>query len=94
MAYFDANRETEIITDASPVGVAAILAQKSGSVRHVIAYASRSLTPVEQRYSQTEREALAIIWACEHFHMYIYGKPLKATITHLYQSEDMNISPY
>ena len=68
MAYFNANWETEIITDASPVCVAAILAQKNGSDRHVIAYASCSLTPVEQRYSQTEHEALAIIWACEHFH--------------------------
>ena len=39
----------------------------------VIAYASRALTPVEQRYSQIEREALAIIWATEHFHLYFYG---------------------
>ena len=34
--------------------------------------AGRSLTPVEQRYSQTEREALGVLFACEHFHLYIY----------------------
>lgn len=34
---------------------------------------ARALTPVEQRYSQTEREALTIVWSCEHFHLYQYG---------------------
>ncbi len=35
--------------------------------------ASRSLTEVKVRYSQTEHEALAIVWACERFHTYLYG---------------------
>ena len=43
-----------------------------GSIRP-FAYASRSLSPVEQRYSQTEREALSGVWACEKFHVYIHG---------------------
>ena len=40
----------------------------------VIAYASRGLTDVERRYSQTAREALALVWACERFNMYIFGR--------------------
>ena len=67
--YFDPKKDIEVITDASPVGLGAILVQNE----NVVAYASRGLTDVETRYSQTEREALAIVWACEHFDMYING---------------------
>ena len=63
---------THVITDASPVGLGAVLAQKQGGEFRVIMYAGRSLTDVECRYSQTEREALAIVWACERFHTYLY----------------------
>ena len=75
-AYFDPEKDTEISVDASPVGLAAILVQVDPKTKETqaITYASRSLTATEQRYSQTEREALAIIWACEHLHLYVYGK--------------------
>ena len=75
MAYFDPNKETDLITDASPWGLSAILMQKSPGQddRRVVAYASRALSDVERRYSQTEREALAIVWAVERLHVYLYG---------------------
>jgi hypothetical protein len=46
--------------------------QKDGE-RKPVAYISKSLTEVERRYSQIEREALAIVWAVERFHDYLYG---------------------
>ena len=75
MAYFDKEKHTELTTDASPWGLSAILSQRTPGQedRRIVAYVSRSLTPVEQRYSQTEREALAIVWAVERLHMYLYG---------------------
>ena len=75
MAYFDQSKETEVITDASPFGLSAILIQKTPGRedRKVVAYASRSLSDVESRYSQTEKEALAIVWAIERLHLYLFG---------------------
>ena len=40
----------------------------------MITFASKALSPVEQHYSQTERKTL--VWACEHFHLYIFGAPV------------------
>ena len=83
-AYFDPDKPTEINVDASPVGLGAILAQTNSTTgdKHVVAYASRSLTAVEQRCSQTEREALAVVWGCEYYHLYIYGKPVTVNTDH------------
>ena len=83
-AYFDPVKDTELSVDASPVGLAAILSQKGQETgtSHIVTYASRSLTETEQRYSQTEREALGIVWACEHLHLYIYGKPITVYTDH------------
>ena len=76
MAYFDKQKETLVTVDASPVGVSAILSQttKGMNDEKIVAYASRALTDVEKRYSQTEKEALAIIYGVEDFHLYLYGQ--------------------
>ncbi|CAC5395689.1 unnamed protein product [Mytilus coruscus] len=78
MAYFDPRKATVLIVDASPVGVGALLTQ-DGKVN---AYASRALSDVEKRYSQTEREGLAIVWAIEHFHLYLYGHKFTLVTDH------------
>ena len=67
--YFSPYKETKILVDASPVGIAGILVQDD----QPIAFGSHALSDVESRYSQTEREDLAVVWACEHFDIYVRG---------------------
>ena len=85
MGYFDTKNDSELIVDASPVGLSAILTQKppgENAPSKIIAYASRALTQTEQRYCQTEKEALAIVWGIEHFHLYLYGAPFTLYTDH------------
>ena len=39
----------------------------------IIVHASRTLSQIERKYSQNEKEALALVWSCERFHVYLYG---------------------
>ena len=39
-----------------------------------VTYASRALTPTKICYTQIEKELLAIVFTCEHFNAYIYGR--------------------
>ena len=82
LAYYDKEAETVIVTDASPVGLGAVLLQKQKGLFKAVSYASRCLTDVERRYSQTEKEALSIVWACEQFHVYLYGIKFKVLSDH------------
>ena len=68
--------------DASPVGCRAVLRQTHEDGSKIVSYASPSLTETDRRYSQTEMEALALIWACEKFHPYIYGAPFEIVTDH------------
>lgn len=74
ISYYNQNAETNVIVDGSPFGLGAILNQEQsdGNFKPV-AYASKTLSPVERRYSQTEREALSVYWAIKRFNMYLYG---------------------
>lgn len=73
--YFSDTDEVILYTDASPFALGAVLTQvdKDG-VERVISFASKSLTQTEQRYPQTQREALGIVWAIEHFHYHLRGR--------------------
>ncbi|MFZ1075317.1 MAG: reverse transcriptase family protein [Minisyncoccia bacterium] len=75
LAHFDSDMPTLLTTDASGIALAAYLSEihRYGTER-TVAFASRTLSPTERAYSTSEREALACIWACEHWHYYLYGR--------------------
>ena len=68
LAYPNFEREFLLETDASGVGLGALLQQQQndGSLRP-LAYASRTLQAHEQNYGITELEALGVVWAVRHF---------------------------
>ena len=47
-----------------------------------MSYASRNLSDVERRYAQTEKEALALVWACERFNIYVCGREFELETDH------------
>ena len=62
LGYYEAGLETKLLVDAGPNGLGLILLQRKPEGWKAVECASRSLTEVEKRYPQIDREALAIRW--------------------------------
>ena len=70
LRYYSLHDEVTVQCDASQFGLGAALLQNGQPV----AFSSRALTPTEQRYAQIEKECLAIVFAFEKFHQYLFGR--------------------
>lgn len=83
LIHFDQNKQLILATDASPTGLGAILSHRlpDGSERP-IAFASRSLTDTERKYSQIDKEATAIFWGLKKFFHYCYGRKFTLITDH------------
>ena len=85
MKFYDDSKTLYLETDASGVGLGAALLQLCDNTvcqkgvaldnitLHPIAFASKSLTGVERRYSNIEHEVLGILHGLEKFHHYCFG---------------------
>ena len=83
LAVYDVSADTKISADASAYGLGAVLLQRQpGKDWRPIAFASRTMTETEQRYSQIEKESLALVWACEKFSDYVIGKQITLETDH------------
>ena len=78
LTYYDVTKPVKLQVDASKSGLGAVLIQSNMPV----AYASRSLTPAETRYAQIEKELLAVVFGCNRFYQYIYGKQVVVESDH------------
>ncbi|KAL5479671.1 hypothetical protein EMCRGX_G023227 [Ephydatia muelleri] len=75
LAHFDPTLPIGISCDASEVGLGVVLFHRyqDGSERP-IANASKTLTETQRHYSQIQKEALAIVFALNKFHQFLYGR--------------------
>ena len=70
LRYYNLKEKVTLQCDASQSGLGAVLMQNGQPV----GYTSRALTLTESRYAQIEKELLAIVFACDHFEAYVYGR--------------------
>ena len=78
LGYYDPTKEIILKADASTTGLGATLPQD----QKVIAFASKTLTNTESRYANIERELLAVVYGCERFHSYLFGRRFVAESDH------------
>ena len=83
LGIFDPNRHILIKTDASEIGIGAVMKQKNDDADLVtIAYFSKKLLPYQQKYIVTERECLAIVEAIEYWSYYLMGRKFTVETDH------------
>ena len=79
IGIFDINKEVTLTTDASEKALSGILSQND----HPVFYMSRKLTASESKYSNIEREALAIVWCTNRARSFLLGRKFKLISDHL-----------
>ena len=68
----DFDKPFMLTVDASDVGAGAVLLQEdSNGVDHPIGYFSHKFNPAQRNYSTSEKEALALVYALQHFDFYV-----------------------
>ena len=83
LAHYDVKKPIKVYCDTSPKGLGACLVHiMSDGSEQPVAYASRSLQPTEQKYTQIECEAFAIIFVVRRFHQYLYGRSFTLVTDH------------
>ena len=84
LRFYDPKKKTKISADASQTGLGAVLLQQDegSDLWGPVAYASKAMQDSETRYAQIEKECLALTYACERFHQFIYGMKFKAETDH------------
>ena len=82
LVHYDPNKEVTVSADSSNYGVGAVIAHVIDGVERPCHFVSRTLSETERRYSQTEKEALALVYALKSFHEYLWGRKFELVTDH------------
>lgn len=74
LRIYDPNLPCELHTDASAVGLGAVLLQSENGTTRPVAHYSRHTSECESRYHSFDLETLAIVDAVGHFRAYLYRR--------------------
>ncbi|GFV75247.1 retrovirus-related Pol polyprotein from transposon opus [Trichonephila clavipes] len=91
LKFPDFKKPFELFTDASSIGVGAVLNQE----QRPVVFASCTLSATDRNYTVTERECLAVVWALNKFRTYLRSLPMKvitdhAALTHLTTGKNLS----
>ena len=82
LTMFDPTQPLSLHTDASGLGLGAVLYQGVKQDKRVLVYSSQCLNVHEKNYGIPELEALAIIWAVKKNWHYLLGRHFKIVTDH------------
>ena len=72
LALYDPTKPCILHTDASKIGIGAILKQPGNDgIEHVVEYYSKRLNKAQENYTASELECLAVVESIEHFECYL-----------------------
>ena len=90
LQYPDFSKRFILTTDASNVGLDAVLSQDG----HPCCYISRTLNEPETNYSTTEKEMLAVVWAIKRLRQYLLGRKFTVQTDHQVLKWLMNVKDH
>ncbi|CAH8462062.1 unnamed protein product, partial [Dicrocoelium dendriticum] len=83
LVHYDSRKPTALCCYASPYGTWTVLLHKpSDGSQRPVAYASRTLTAAEKKYSRLDRNAASVIFSINQLHQYLYGQNFVIHIDH------------
>lgn len=83
LVHYDPKLPLTLACDSSAYGIGDVLQHTMPTGEECpISYASWTLEPAEKKYSQIEKEGLALIFRVKKFHQYLWGRKFRMETDH------------